>query len=410
MHVVVVGAGVVGLCCAWYLSKDGHEVTVVERNGPEGDKCSLGNSGIIVPSHFVPLAAPGMVASGLKMMAKRASPFRIKPGLDPDLAEWCLLFARHCTRRHVENCAPLLLEMHLRSKELFLDLERELGDEFGLTQKGMLMVCETADGLQEETHVAEMGKGLGLRVRVVDGKDIGKIEPNIQINALGAVHYEDDCHVAPDVFVNLLRHRLAEGGVTFRWNCGGLDLDANPSDLYEFDAIIVAAGAWSGKVAKSMGLAMPIQPGKGLNVTLEAPDKSPQTAMLLKEARVAVTPMMGALRFGGTMELGEWSPEPDAVRAKGLFDSVPKFLPDFPAAALEGRPVWTGLRPCSPDGMPYIGPTRASDGNVFFATGHGMMGLSLGPVTGQLIADMVSGRATIEQRLSPDRFDAGLHL
>jgi len=410
MRVVVIGAGIVGLCSAWFLHKDGHQVTVIDPGLPGGDSCSMGNSGIIVPSHIVPLSAPGMVETGLKMMAKRDSPFRIKPSLNADLARWCLLFVRNCTKAHVDRCAPVLLDLHLESKKLFLDFAKVFGNDFGLTQRGMLMLCKTEAGLHEETEVAEMARNLGLAANVLSPTEIAQVETGVRTDALGAVHFVDDCHLAPHVFVHRLQEELASRGVAFSWETEVKDWGVGPhaivttQGMIEADVFVIAAGCWSGKIAKHLGLDLPLQPGKGMHVSVSNPAKTPATAMLLKEARIAVTPMGGGIRFGGTMELGEWNLAPDIVRARGMVSNIPRYLPDFSEADFPLDPVWTGLRPCSPDGMPYIGRSGRTE-SVVFATGHGMMGVSLGPVTGKLVAECVAGgTGSMSELLSPDRF------
>lgn len=410
MKVVVVGAGVVGLCCAWYLKKDGHQVTVIDRSGADGDKCSLGNSGIVVPSHFVPLAAPGMVCAGLKMMAKRDSPFRIKPSLDADLAKWCLQFSKHCTQQHVERAAPVLLEMHRESRALYLELVKELDADIGFTEAGMLMLCNTKEGMHEEFETAEEARRLGLAARTLSESELQDFDAGVRVQAIGGVHYADDCHLAPHLLVRALQNRLESLGVTFQWNveahgwAGGKGMTLRTSTgPIEADAFVVATGSWSGNLAKGLGLNMPVQPGKGMSFFSKGSHPVPKVPFLLKEARIAVTPMDGAVRFGGTMELGEWSLAPDSVRLKGMMANIPKFLPDFAASTLSGDVnVWCGLRPCSPDGMPYIGRTKSSDG-IVFATGHGMMGVSLGPATGKMVARALHGEAP-DPLVSPDRF------
>lgn len=410
MKVVVVGAGIVGLCSAWYLHQDGHDVTVIDEGEPTGDKCSLGNSGIIVPSHFVPLAAPGMVETGLKMLGKRDSPFRIKPALNADLARWCLLFVRHCTKEHVDRCAADLAAMHLESKKLFLDFADRFGHGFGLTQNGMLMLCRSEEGLEEEAHVAEMARELGLTANVLSPTEIASVESGVRVEALGGVHFVDDCHLAPHVFVAQLEAALAEQGVEFKWRTKLTDWGVGPNEIktdqgsIQSDVFIIASGSWSGKIAKHLALDLPLQPGKGMHFSVTNPPKTPVTAMLLKEARVAVTPMAGGIRFGGTMELGEWGMSPDLLRAKGMATSIPHYLPDFSSADFPLDSIWTGLRPCSPDGMPYIGRSSRTD-TVVFATGHGMMGVSLGPITGKLVAECVKGDTSgLSAAVSPDRF------
>lgn len=412
MDVIVVGAGIVGLSCAWYLRQTGHKVTIVDKGTPVGDRCSLGNSGIIVPSHFVPLAAPGMIWSGMKMLARKDSPFRIKPSLDADLATWCLMFRAHCNLSHVEICAPVLLDMHLQSKSCYKQFAEIWDNGFGFQSKGMLMLCNSEKGLHEESEVAKMAIALGLEAQVLGKVETQELEPDLKMSIKGSVFFPDDAHLSPHVFVSSLQIALFEAGVEFRWgqSVDSLISGAKTGVRIGFqellaDAVIVSAGVSSGRLAKTIELRLPLQPGKGLSFATTNPLTNISRALLLKEARVAVTPMIGGIRFGGTMELGEWNQEVDPIRLSGMKRSILEFLPqfNFNSRSESELPVWTGLRPCSPDGMPYIGATKKAPG-IFFATGHGMMGVSLGPITGKLIVDAIDG-ISCHETLSPDRFD-----
>lgn len=406
MKVVVIGAGAVGLCSAWTLRQRGHEVVVVESGTAESDRCSFGNSGIIVPSHFEPLAAPGMVATGLKMLAKRDSAFRIKPSLDPDLARWCILFMKNCTREHVEACSPVLLELHLKSKVLFKEMADRCPDAFGYTEAGMVMVCTSEEGLEEEKQLAAQAARLGMQVDVLEGNTACRERIGVDSIAVGGVHYRDDAHVSPRAFVERLQEELSRAGVTLNyetraqgWSAGIKALVTNHGEV-EGDAFVVAAGTWSGELASSLGLDLPLQPGKGMNFENKGGPR-PNCPYILKEARVAVTPMPGFVRFGGTLELGEWDAHPDKRRVAGMMKSIEASLPGTKIE--DPNQVWTGFRPCSPDGMPYIGTFPEAE-NVVFATGHAMMGLSLAPVTGEMVADLIEGTANSDPRLAPGRF------
>ncbi len=412
MRVLVVGAGVVGLCCAWYLTQAGHEATLIDSGPMEGDRCSLGNSGIIVPSHFVPLASPGMVLTGLKMMMKRDSPFRIKPSLDQGLASWCLQFQAHCNESHVEQCAPILLNLHRKSRELFRQFSKDWDNPFGFQERGLLMLCHTHEGIEEEAEVALHAHRLGMEARVISGDEIFALEPDLGADVLGGVEFPEDAHVSPHLFVAHLKLALMERGVQFLWSNKVTSLVAGSQPAVQLDhqtlnadAIIVAAGAASGKLAKTAGVNLPLQPGKGMSFSLTENVPQLTRPLLLKEARLAVTPMVGGVRIGGTMELGEWNLSIDLVRLGGMKTGLSTFLPKFKSGAdsvSEGQ-VWSGLRPCSPDGMPYLGGTDRAPG-IFFATGHGMMGVSLAPITGQMMVEILEGSKPPAQ-ISVDRYN-----
>jgi len=171
------------------------------------------------------------------------------------------------------------------------------------------------------------------------------------------------------------------------------------------DEFVLCGGSWTQALARQLRIRLPMQAGKGYSLTLPQPRQLPAICSIFHEARVAVTPMGGALRFGGTMEIDGMSEEINPVRVRGIINAVPKYFPDFTAKDFEGVQPWRGLRPCSPDGLPYVG-RAARYSNLSIATGHAMMGLSLGPITGKLVAEIVSGeKPGIDiGMLSPDRY------
>ena len=414
-RVVIVGAGVIGCCCALEARRRGWTVVVADRGGPEDEGCSFGNAGMIVPSHFIPLAAPGMVAMGLRMMGNPESPFFLKPRLDGDLAAWVWRFVRSATRAHVERSAPLLRDLSLASRALYVDWSREWGHPFGLEQRGLLMLCKTGPGLEEEAGTAARARDLGLRAEVMDPAGLARLEPGLRMDVAGGVHFPQDCHLSPSAFLGALREKLRAQGVEFRWHWraagwkeaadGARALEGADGAL-EADAFVLAAGVWTSELAKLLGAALPMQAGKGYSVTLERPRELPRICAILSEARVAVTPMGGRLRFGGTMEISGLDERINPRRLEGIAKSVPRYFPAYTAEDLRGTPVWHGLRPCSPDGLPYLGALRGAP-NVIVASGHAMMGLSLAPITGQLVGSLLGREAPSIDigLLDPARFD-----
>lgn len=384
-------------------------VTLVERNGERRDGCSYGNTGMVVPSHFVPLAAPGMVALALKWMWNPASPFYVKPRLSLDLVRWGLQFTRAASALHVSRAAPLLCRLHMESRALYEELAASAN--FHFEKRGVLVLCRTEHALEEEAALVGQARALGLSAQVLDAKTVAALEPDVRIDVAGAVHIAEDCNVEPRVLMDALQARCAAAGVEFRWNteatgwrmAGGTigALSTSAGDL-EADEFVLGAGSWSPPLARSIGLRLPMQAGKGYSLTLERPRRSPRTCAVLSEARVSVSPMNGSLRFGGTMELAGLDESINPIRVRGIIDAVQRYFPDFGPADFEGVQPWRGLRPCTPDGLPYVGRTARAP-NLVVATGHAMMGVSLGPVTGRMVAGLVEGAPNVAE-LSPDRY------
>jgi D-amino-acid dehydrogenase len=415
-RIAIAGAGVIGLCAAYYCAQRGHRVTIIERSAQQRDGCSFGNAGMVVPSHFIPLAAPGMVALGLRWMWNPESPFYIKPRLTWDLIDWAFKFWRAATPAHVRRAGPLLRDLSFASRTAFEELAALPDTDFSLVKKGLVMLCKTQRTLDEEAHTAGMAKELGIPVEVLDTAQTAALDPSITMDVAGSVYFPKDCHLVPHRFISALQARLNELGAEFLWSSeitgwktttdrrvAAVNLGA--SREVEADEFILAGGSWSPGIARDLGLKIPIQPGKGFSLTVPNPRELPQICSIFTEARVAITPMDGALRFGGTMELSGLNETIDPRRIRGIVNSVPKYYPRFEASDFDGIRPWYGLRPCSPDGLPYLGRT-ARFTNLTIATGHAMMGLSLGPVTGQVVASLVSGEKPPFDlaQLSPDRY------
>ncbi len=411
-HVVMIGGGVIGLCSAYYSLKRGFAVTVIERERPGGDNCSMGNAGMIVPSHFTPLAAPGMLAKGLRWMLDPRSPFYVRPRIDLSLARWGWLFYRHATVAHVSASRELLRDLHLESRRLFAELAAE--DDFGLVQRGLLMLCRTGHGLDEEAAVAAEAEEIGLRADVLDGREAARIDPDCTMNIVGAVHYRDDCHLDPARFVDAMRRRVVGLGGTIE---SGVEIErletmgdrvvaaTGGGRRFEGSDFVVAGGSWSARLLESTGLRLPLQAGKGYSLTLPEPPQLPRLCSIFCEDKVAITPMGASLRFGGTMEVGGLDLRVDPKRVEGIVRSVPRYFPAFSESDFDGITPWSGLRPVTPDGIPYLGRVKHLT-NLILNTGHAMMGLSLAPVSGRLAADLLANDMLFRpiDAMSPGRF------
>ena len=412
-HVVIVGGGVVGLSVAYACARRGHRVTLLERQPEKRGGCSFGNAGMIVPSHFTPLAAPGMVALGLKWMWNPESPFYIQPRLSWDLLAWAAKFWRAATPERVAEAAPLLRDLSLLSRACFVE-QAESGLEFGLVQKGLLMLCKTAHGLDEESRTAAQANELGVPAQVLDAGATAALDPAVTMDIAGSVYFPKDCHLPPERYLAVLQRELARLGVEFRWStevtAWRTDKDrivAAQTSEGEItgDEFVICGGAWSPIAGRTLGMRLPMQAGKGYSLTLKQPRQLPSICAIFTEARVAVTPMDGALRVGGTMEIAGLNETINPRRVRGIIRSVPRYYPEFREEDFDGIEPWSGLRPCSPDGLPYLGRTARWQ-NLICATGHAMMGLSLAPATGRIVEELVSkNEPSIPLTLlSPDRY------
>jgi D-amino-acid dehydrogenase len=411
--VIVVGGGVIGVCVAFYLRERGARVTIVEK-GEIASGSSYGNAGLLVPSHSVPLPHPGVLAQGLRMMLDRTGPFYIRPRLDLDLARWLWKFRGACTDAHVQRSVPVIRDLMLASLDLFRELATRF--EFGLRGDGVLIVYRTERGREEGRREAAMLEGFGLTAKMLTGADARELEPTLRADTAGAAFFPDDAHATPHRFVRGLARVCAESGVDVRTETEVLGFRTERRRIvavettrgdFACDDIVLATGAWSDHVARSLALALPIQPAKGYSVTYAQPPRGPRVPMLLAESRVAVTPMRGEhgdlLRFGGTLELGGLDLSIDRRRLDAIARGAREAL-DLPAD-LSLIEIWRGLRPCSPDGLPLVGRTRRWD-NLVIATGHSTTGLSLGPITGKLVAQLIARETPSldPAPLDPDRF------
>jgi len=415
-RVVVIGGGVIGLFTAYYCARRGFDVTVVERQPSQREGCSFGNAGMVVPSHFIPLAAPGMIALGLKWMWNPASPFYIKPRLNADLIGWGYKFWRAANAEHVQRSAPLIRDLSFASRACFEQLAALPGSDFGLVKKGLLMLCQSQETLHEESAMAEKARALGIPAEVLDAKQTAALDSGARMDIAGSIYFPQDCHLSPGRLIAVLQTQLEELGAVFCWEKEVIDLKSEGGRARAVvitggqeilgDEFVLCGGVWSPELSRKFNLNIPMQAGKGYSLTLPKPRQLPNICSILTEARVAVTPMGLTLRVGGTMEIAGVNEDINPVRVQGIVRSFCRYYPEFQPADFEGIQPWRGLRPCSPDGMPYTART-AKFKNVAIATGHAMMGVSLSPATGQLIADILSGEKVKHDitRLSPDRYN-----
>ena len=352
-----------------------------------------------------------MISKGLKMLGNPEGPFYIQPRTSLELVRWCRLFMAHCTEKHMMASRELLRDMNLESRRLFLEMAYDTGTD--IAERGLLSLCLTDKALHKEAEVARDANALGVDAEVCDPARLAELDPGIDMSVRGGVWFKQDCHMDPGQFMRGLRENLLASGAEIvsgtevtglrKGNNASIMLDgvSTPPGLQ----VVLACGAWTSGLLKTLGLRMPMQAGKGYSLTLNEPRQQPRLCSILAEAKVAVTPMLDRLRFAGTMEICGNDLGVNTRRVNGIIRSVQKYFPAYDPSAFDGIEPWAGLRPCSPDGLPYLGRVTGFS-NLTIASGHSMMGLSMGPVTGRLIADVVSNNspAIDIRRLDPLRF------
>jgi len=399
-NVIVIGGGIIGLSSAYYLQQAGHKVIVLDK-GDFSDNCSYGNAGYVCPSHFIPLATPGIVWQGLKWMLNSRSPFYVRPSLNSSLIDWGWKFVKSANKKHVDDSAVPLRDIAVFSQQEYKTWSTLPGFDLAYEQKGLLEIFQTQSNAEHAHHTVETAKALGLDTELLSYEELQKLEPQTKINGLGAIFFKCDSHLYPNKLMRSLLALLKQQGVQliageevtrFEKTNKSVTKVMTTKNSYEADEVIVATGAWSREIAALLETKIPLMPGRGYSITLENSQYKFNHPAVLMEGRVAITPMDGnKIRFGGTMEVVPTKTPPRYERVEGILNSVKRFLPEFDIPMPSMDKVWYGYRPCSADGLPYIGRISRFK-NVVVAAGHAMIGLSLGAGTGKLVSELVDDK------------------
>ena len=396
---LIIGGGAIGICCAHYLNALGKKVLVVEKN----EICSgssYGNAGLIVPSYSIPMAAPGVVLQGLKWMFNPQSPLYIKPRLNRQLLAWLWRFRGACNQHHVRRSIPVLHELHSASLRLFEALTNLDGMNFAFVKKGILELFNTHKGFEGGRKDIRLIKEYGINNRLLPKNELNEYLGSIRTAAVGGAYFPHDAHLMPDRFVHQLARCAEKGGVRLLTACEVIDFETSGRYITRIKTtrgdilaseIIFAGGAWSSQLVRRLQIELSMQPAKGYSITFKRPQVCPALPVALAEAKVVLTPMADTLRLAGTLELAGFDESIRLNRLQAIIDAVKAYFPDMDPDTFEMLEIWRGLRPCSPDGLPYIGrPARYN--NVIIATGHGMLGISLAPITGKIVSQLASNQ------------------
>jgi D-amino-acid dehydrogenase len=396
--VIVVGGGVIGAACAYYLSRAGWQVTLVDQ-GRFGQGCSHANCGFVCPSHVLPLAGPGAVKSALKALLQPNGPLTIRPRLDLALWTWLFRFARRCNRRDMLRAGHAIQPLLQSSRTLYEQLIREEHLDCEWQARGMLFVLQTQAAME---HYAEtdklMAQEFGLPAKRFDGDSLVSLEPALRPGLAGGWLYETDAHLRPDRLMAEWRRVLESRGVGILEAQGVQEIEQNQGKAramitsqgkLQADAFVFATGAWTPLLSRQLGCRIPIEPGKGYSITMLRPARCPTFPLIFEEHRVAVTPMQSGYRLGSTMEFAGYDASLNRKRLQLLKDGASHYLHQpFCEPIVE---EWCGWRPMTPDSLPIIDRSPAF-ANVWIAAGHNMLGLSMAPATGRLVAELLSSQ------------------
>jgi D-amino-acid dehydrogenase len=414
MRITIIGGGVIGLCTAYFLQKSGYKVSVIDK-GDISDGCSFGNMGYISPSHFIPLASPGIISQGLKWMLSSSSPFYIKPRLNPELLRWGLAFWKKANEKNVKEGSVNLNNLLQLSRELMNDFKNEFSGSFDMIEKGCFMLYKTEKMGEHEKHLAEQAHHFGLKTEICSAEKVQQYEPEVEVDVAGGVLYLDDCHLNTRKFMEVLYAHLKKAGVQFYLHSNVKGFKKNNgkisgiiTDKLELncDELIIANGSWMPELAKMLGIRILMQPGKGYSIVYNELKKNLHYPAILVEERTATTPINRWLRIGGTMELSGHSDNILPKRVMAIYDAFKKYYPSLDIQPPDTGKAWFGYRPVTPDGLPYIGRHKQYN-NLVFAGGHAMLGVSAAAGTGKLVEEII-GKKQLEipvLAFDPARFD-----
>ena len=401
--VMVVGGGAIGVSVAYELAGRGARVTLLERGDALGAGCSAGNAGLISPSHSTPIANPAALRDGLRWILKPDSPFYLRPR--PGVLPWLVRYVRAAGAARAGAGARALHELTVASLRLHAELA-DRGLPTGFERRGTLSVYETEAGFAAARRKIE-GEFLAA-------EEARRLEPALGAGIAGAVYHREEAQCEPLGYVEAVGRAAADAGAETRTGVEVRGLRRSPAGVVVETAdgdlrpgtLVLAAGVWTGRLARGLGLFVPLEGGKGYHVDLEPVGGDPRLPLALQEARTIATPLAGRLRLSGTLELAGLDLSISDRRVAAIRRSGDRVLGD--QAGRRVIDTWAGLRPCTPDGLPMIGRV---DG-IVLATGHAMKGLALAPVTARLVAELVAGEPPSHDLapFSPDRFRPLLRL
>ena len=396
LHAIVVGAGVVGLCCASHLQRRGHRVTLIDPR-PPGEYCSRGNAGCFSRASCVPLGLPGLWKQVPAWLLDPTGPLHIPPRYSLQIAPWLWRFQRASSMARVKRIADALHALLTVTLDKWRPLAAHAGVPQLIVQDGYAFAYESAAAFEGDALGREIRRAHGVAIEVLTGQDIVAFDAALSPQLSHLVLLPEQGHCPnPLRLSRALAARLHEEGARFvTGTVSGFEIvdgrvtrvqtDAGPIDA---GAVVIAAGAHSRALAAQLGSDVPLETERGYHAMLTSPGLAPRIPVASGEGKYFVTPMEEGLRIAGTVELAGLDAPPDYRRADALVDKAKRLLPALSASTVER---WMGHRPSLPDSLPVIGRSQRA-ANAFLAFGHGHVGLTAAAPTGEIVADLVAGR------------------
>jgi len=383
-RVGIVGAGIIGLACACFLAEEGHQVTMLDRD-PEGDKCSWGNAGGIAASEILPASVPGVLWRVPRWLADPLGPLALWPPHAVRMLPWLRHFLASGRRGRVEAIAGALAALNARVYDDLVPLLDAAGLNGALHRAGALTVYATEAGFRRDTAERTVKRRHGFACVELTGEEARGMEPALAPTIRRGVFEPAWSHVSDPkrIWAGLLALARARGAMVER-----RDVTDLPAECRGFDALVVASGAWSARLAATLGDRALLESERGYNTTLPAPGVSLSREVIFAEHKFVATPLEIGLRVGGAAEFAGLVRAPNHARSRALLALARRFLPGL---CEQGSTAWMGHRPATPDSLPVIGPSPRRP-SVFYAFGHGHLGLTQAATTGRLIAALVAGR------------------
>lgn len=400
VDVLVIGGGIIGTSLARELQEAGRKVLIVDRGGI-GTGCSFGNAGWITPCFAMPLAQPGMFFKSIGWLLDKESPLHIQPQMNPILFRWLWHFMLSMNNKKMRQSVAVLAELSKYSLDFYEKLSTRSTGSMAFEKRGLLLVSANRAGLDHAKLEMELMRERGIPGEFLSKADLLAKEPALKDIVKGGVFFPKEAQVEPFATTMAMAEEFEKlGGQTlpqaevydFEVADGKIQKIFTTRGVFAADLVVMASGSWSKDLAKSLGLRIPILGGKGYSMIVDEGIRKPKHPIMIVEKKIAVTPRAGSIRLAGTLELVDQDMSINAIRLNAIYKGAREYLhlPDDSSP----REIWRGLRPCTPDGVPVIGPSKKIL-NLFYCTGHQLLGLQSAPGSARLAVDLILNRGPL---------------